>query len=321
MIHRVLFRKYVEQSALLWSGCALALFAFNWIRVWVVSLLDMSRFRTIVEQFREYERFSPISFDQLTTYPGRIGMTFDEPVVIFCVVVWCVARGSDVVSGEVARGTLEMLLAQPISRTRLLMTHAAVSISGLALLVLAVWLGMWVGVQLTTVKETVPPPSLWIPFLDVDLPLSLAEPVKVETPMRNHVDSSVFAGSILNLFALGFFLLGLSTLMSSWDRYRWRTIGVVITIYVLQLVMFGLGKAAEQIQWLTHLSFFDLYRPQQIAGYAIDAGQAAAWQLTPVEDGAILGPLTASLILIAMGLVAYAAAIRIFATRDLPAPL
>lgn len=321
MIHRVLVRKYVEQSVWLWSGCALALFAFNWVRVWVVSLLDMSRFQTIVEQFRQYERFSPISFDQLTTYPGRIGMVFDEPVVIFCTVVWCVARGSDVVSGEVGRGTLEMLLAQPISRTRLLLTHALVSVVGLALLVLAAWLGMWVGVQLTTVQETIPPPSVHVPFLNIDVPLSTAEPVKIESPMRKHVDCSVFAGSMMNLFALGFFLLGLSTLMSSWDRYRWRTIGVVITIYVLQLVMFGLGKAAEQIEWLTHLSFFDLYRPQLIATYAIEAGQAAAWQLTPVDDAAILGPLTASLILIGMGLAAYAAAIRVFSTRDLPAPL
>lgn len=321
MIHRTLIHKYVEQSVWLWSGCALALFAFNWVRVWVVSLLDMSRFQTIIEQFREYERLSPISFDQLATYPGRIGMTFDEPVVIFCTVVWCVSRGSDVVSGEIGRGTLEMLLAQPVSRTRLLLTHALVSVVGLALLVLAGWLGMWVGVQLTTVEETVPPPSVRVPFLDIRVPISFGEPEKVESPMSDHVDCSVFAGSTLNLFALGFFLLGLSTLMSSWDRYRWRTIGVVITIYVLQLVMFGLGKAAERIEWLTHLSFFDLYRPQLIAMYAIDGGQAAAWRLGPVEPDMILGPLTASLILIGMGLAAYAGAIRIFAARDLPAPL
>lgn len=321
MIHRVLVRKYVEQSVWLWSGCALALFAFNWVRVWAVSLVDMSRFRAILEQLRDFERFSPISFDQITTYPGRIGMAFDEPVVIFCTVAWAVARGSDVVSGEVGRGTLEMLLAQPVSRTRLLLTHALVSVVGLALLVLAGWLGMWVGVQLTTVEELVPAPSVRLPFLNIEVPLSTAEPEVVESPMRNHVDCSVFAGSTLNLFALGFFLLGLSTLMSSWDRYRWRTIGVVITIYVLQLVMFGLGKAAEPLEWLTHLSFFDLYRPQLIATYAVEGGQAAAWQLGPVEPDMVLGPLTASLILIAMGLAAYAVAIRIFATRDLPAPL
>lgn len=321
MIDRMLIRKYVGQSILLWAGCAVTLFAFCWIRVWVVSLLDMGQFRTIVEQFREYERFSPIAFDQLLTYAGRVGMTYDEPVVIFCAVVWCIARGSDVVSGELGRGTLEMVLAQPISRTRLLLTHAIVSVAGLMLLILLAWLGIWIGVQLTTVEETIPPPTVRVPVLNLVVPLTTGEPETIEVAMRDRIDVSAFAGSSLNLFAFGFFLLGLSTFMSSWDRYRWRTVGVVITIYVLQLVMFGLGKAADQLVWLTHLSFFDLYRPQQIAQAAIQKGHAAAWQVTPLEEGMLLGPLAFSLILIAMGAVAYLAAIRVFTTRDLPAPL
>ena len=157
--------------------------------------------------------------------------------------------------------------------------------------------------------------------MNLIVPLSAGEPETITVEMRDRVDVSVFAGSSLNLFAFGFFLLGLSTLMSSWDRYRWRTVGVVITIYVLQLVMFGLGKAADQLAWLTHLSFFDLYRPQQIAQVAIQQGHAAAWRLNPVEEGMLLGPLALSLILILMGAAAYAAAVRVFATRDLPAPL
>ncbi len=74
-MNRVLIRKYIGQSGLLFASCGLALFAFAWIRVWVVSLLDMGKFRTIVEQFREFERFAPISFDALFTYTGRVGMT------------------------------------------------------------------------------------------------------------------------------------------------------------------------------------------------------------------------------------------------------
>ena len=82
MFHRVLIRKYVGQSAVLFLACGLALFAFAWVRVWVVSLLDMGQFQTILEQFREFEKFAPIDFDALFTYPGRVGMTYDEPIVI-----------------------------------------------------------------------------------------------------------------------------------------------------------------------------------------------------------------------------------------------
>ena len=43
---------------LLFLSCGLALFAFAWVRVWVVSLLDMGQFQTILEQFREFEKFA-----------------------------------------------------------------------------------------------------------------------------------------------------------------------------------------------------------------------------------------------------------------------
>ncbi len=55
------------------------------------------------------------------------------------------------------------------------------------------------------------------------------------------------AASTFHLFAFGFFLLGLASMLSTLDRYRWRTVGAVVAIYVLQMVMFGLGKATERL--------------------------------------------------------------------------
>ncbi|WP_237607206.1 ABC transporter permease subunit [Roseimaritima sediminicola] len=320
MIDRVLCKKYVNQSMLLWLACGLALFAFSWMRVWVVSLLDMQQFTTIIEQFRDFEKFSPIAFDQLVTYTGRVGATFDEPLIIICVVVWCVARGSDVVSGELGRGTLEMLLAQPISRSRLLLSHAVVSTIGLLGLCLLVWLGMWIGIQLTVFEETVQPPTLNIPFFNIPIPLSSAEPETVTVRMSERVEAGIFAPSVVNLFTFGFFLLGLSTLMSSWDRYRWRTIGLVIAFYVLQTVMFGLAKAAEPLAWLEHLTFLTCYRPQQLTVTMMDPDVPGVWRLFPAGDEA-LGPMMYPLILFALGLAAYLAAFQVFRRRDLPAPL
>ena len=48
--------------------------------------------------------------------------------------MFAIARGSDVVSGELGRGTLEMLLAQPVSRLQVLYTQAAVTLVCLLLL-------------------------------------------------------------------------------------------------------------------------------------------------------------------------------------------
>lgn len=321
MIHHVLVRKFASQSLLLWASCALAIFSFAWVRVWVVSLIDMSQFRTILEQFRDFERFAPIGFDALFTHTGRIAMTFDEPLVIICIVVWCIARGSDVVSGELGRGTLEMILAQAISRTTLLLSHAIVSITGLVLLVLLLWTGIGIGIATTTVTESIPKPSLRIPFTVIDVPLSLGEPVKETFVMSERVDWKTFTTGAFSLFAFGFFLLGLSTLFSSFDRYRWRTIGAVVAIYIFQLVVFGLGKAAEQLSWLCGFSFFNLYRPQKQIARVVADGPWGPWQFTSPDADSWFGPLFYPMLLILGGTVFYALAILIFRRRDIPAPL
>ncbi|QDS95053.1 ABC-2 family transporter protein [Roseimaritima multifibrata] len=320
MIDRVLCKKYVGQASLLWLACGLALFAFAWIRVWVVSLLDMQQFATILKQFRDFEKYSPIPFDQLITYPGRIGATFDEPIIMVCIVVWSVARGSDVVSGELGRGTLEMLLAQPISRTRLLLSHIVVSTLGLLGLVCVIWLGMWIGIATTVFEETVPQATIRIPFINFEIPLENKEPETISVTMSDRVDAGVYAASVVNLFAFGFFVLGLSTLMSSWDRYRWRTIGLVIGFYVLQSVMYGLGKTTEKLAILQQMTFLTCYRPQQFTVLAGDPTGAGVWRFQATGDE-FFGPMVYPLILMVLGTIAFVLADRIFNRRDLPAPL
>ena len=321
MIHRVLMRKYIGQSMLLFLACATTLFAFAWVRVWVVSLLDMGQFKTILDQFREFEKFAPIEFDALFTYAGRVGMTYDEPIVILCTVVWCISRGSDVVSGELNRGTLEMMLAQPIRRITLLATHATVSIGGLALLCLMVWGGITVGIQATTVTETIDPPSFRIPMINIDVPLTVADPATEEIPLRQRVNASTYAAATFSLFAFGFFLLGLSSMFSTLDRYRWRTVGAVVGVYILQLVMFGLGKAAASLDWLLSMTFFSCYKPQKMTSLVSSDGLGAPWSLsTPIPDGTF-PPLVYPLMLIILGAVCYAIGARHFSRRDLPAPL
>ena len=320
-MNRVLVRNYVRQSLLLFSSCALALFAFAWVRVWVVSLLDMGQFQTILDQFREFERFAPVSFDSLFTYTGRVGLTYDEPIVVMCTVIWCISRGSDVVSGELGRGTLEMLLSQPVSRRQLLLSHACVSITGLALLCLCVWGGIAVGVAVTEVSETLPPPSIRVPYLDVDVPLQFGPPVQESVALADRVEVATYAAPTFTLFCFGFFVLGLSTLWSCMDRYRWRTVGGVVGIYILQFVMYGLGKAAEQVDWLQSLSFFSCYRAQKLVALAAEKGLGAPWSLTEAMPESVFPPLVYPLILLISGTAFLAVAAIQFDRRDLPAPL
>ena len=91
--------------------------------------MQTSQFAAIVEQlWDEFKDLWPVSLEQLLSYTGRIAVGYNEPIVVFGVCMFAIARGSDVVSGELGRGTLEMLLAQPVSRLQVLYTQAAVTL-------------------------------------------------------------------------------------------------------------------------------------------------------------------------------------------------
>ena len=318
-LNRALLSKSIGEARLLLLGASLVMFGFCWLRVWIVSLLPMERFKTILEQFREFERFLPVPFEQLITYVGRIALTYDEFIVVMCVAVWAIARGSDCISGELGRGTMEMLLAQPVSRLKILSVQAVVTTIGTATLAVASWAGIWAGIHTSSIEE---PIELPIGMPGLELSRALPDWPTQTVAMASRVEPSLFWPAAFNLFALGFFLAGLSTFMSSWDRYRWRTIGIVAGIYVLQLIVKIVGLATDRLAWMLKLTFFTAYEPELFVSIAYHTPDQA-WSLLMQREGGgfELGPLGYDLLLIGLGLAAYIAAAVIFRRRDLPAPV
>lgn len=321
-MHRSLIKKSIVESRYLWLSCAAALFGFCWTRVWLVGQFEMSRFMTIVEQFREFERFSPVPFDQLFTFAGRIALTFDEPIIIVCVSLWAIARGSDCVSGEIGRGTMEMLLAQPVSRLQVLWSQAAVTVIGTALLAVAAWLGVYAGIQTTTVEEPAPMSRVTVPWLGIELPNPLAKQQMQRVPIRDRVEARWFVPAAFNLFSLGLFGAGLSTFLSACGRYRGRTIGVVVGFYLVEMTLKIVGRAADHLAWLRYCTFFTAYEPERFVSVAIRQPDVA-WAIWTNDPQGVwtLGPLGCNLVLIGLGLAAYVGATLVFRVRDLPAPL
>ena len=321
-MNRALLKKSILEGRLLLAACTATMLVFCWTRVWVVGQFDMGRFETVIEQFREWERFSPVPFEHLLTCTGRIAMAYEEPILILCVCLWVIARGSDCISGEIGRGTMELLLAQPVSRVQVLWSQASVTIAGLTLLAATSWFGLYLGIQTNTIEESVR--ETWaIPWLGVEVPNPLAAEEMVRRPMTEKVDSADLAPAAVNLFSFGLFLAGLSTLLSSLDRYRWRTIGFVVGIYIVQLTLKIIGLASDRLAWLKQLTFFTAYEPVRSVSTAMYQPEST-WSvvLRGAEGEWIsLGPMGYNLILLSMGAIAYVAATMIFHRRDLPAPL
>ena len=242
---RPLVKKYLTEGLLLFIGIALGVFIFSWFRVRVVGELDTAQFRQIIDLLpKNWRQFASVDFDWLVSYLGRTSLTLDEPMLVVLVCAWGLVRGSDVVSGEISRGTMEMLISQPLSRRRLYLTHATMTILFLVVLMGICWLGMSLGIWFCSVEESTYP-ELRIPIADYRIPLRFLPPKTETIAMATEVNPISFLPGIMNLFCLGFCFSGFSAFCSSWDRYRWRTLGIVATVFFINAGMKVMGMGSE----------------------------------------------------------------------------
>ena len=318
MLNLTLLRKSYLQSRWLWLACASVLLVFCWVHVGITSQVDMGRFESILGMLPEsWQKFSPVPFAELLSYEARIALIFEEPLVYLLMVIWCVARASDVVSGEIDRGTMELLLAQPVHRAQIIVCSVVISLLGVLGLALVAWAGLSLGIATTSIERPAEGASWTIPFTLIELSAEDGELQRV--PMRRLVDGAQFFPAVVNYFCLGCFLVGVGTWLSSLDRHRWRTIGILVGFYVLSMLAEIVGQAFPSLAPVRHLSFHSLYEPIQAV---VRDGAGDAWWGRNGDGQVVgLGPLAANLVLLTCGTGALAAALRCFCRRDVPAPI
>jgi ABC-2 type transport system permease protein len=277
--NRALWRKAIVDARALLIASMILMFAFHWIYVWITSQIRLGALAQIIRELpKSIQNLSGVPIDQVATVPGRIAVAYIDQVVLLTTGVWGIARGSDVVSGEINRGTMELLVSQPVRRFSILWTQSVVTVAGAALIAGSAWLGTCAGIGTVALEQPVSP--------------------------------SVFVPAALNVFALTFFLAGVSTMVSSGDQYRWRTIGLMGGFFVIGLITKVLSRTVPDLNWLRYFTFFGAFEPQQMVTAMVES-PASAWTLSLQYDGVLLG----------LGMASFIAAALIFCRRDLPAPL
>ena len=231
-----LWRKALADARSLLGWLSVLLFGFAWIFVWLSSKIELGALGDFLLNAlpRDWERVSGVPFREVATPAGRIGLAYVDPVILFALVVWSIARGSDIVAGELGRGTMEVLLAQPVRRLSVYASQAAVTVIGCLVLVLMLWLGTCAGIA--TVK------------LPGDVPMSY------------------FIAPAVNLFGMAFFLAGFTSLLSSCDSYRWRVIGLAGGFYIVSAILKVIGRMAPGWEMVAYGSFLTAVEPQAFVG-------------------------------------------------------
>ncbi len=80
--------------------------------------------------------------DSLGTVGGLVGMAMFTLIGPLVVLVYAIGMGTGAAVGEEEDGTLSLLLANPISRSRVLLSKASVAILGILVIAAGLWLGI-----------------------------------------------------------------------------------------------------------------------------------------------------------------------------------
>src|SRR5687767_14992598 len=108
-----LWRKSLLEVRLLLGALLVVTFVFNVLYVWLTSQVELGALALFLKTLpASFERLAGVPFSTIATETGRLSVAYVHPVTIFTATAWSIARGSDCVSGEIGRGTMELLLAQ-----------------------------------------------------------------------------------------------------------------------------------------------------------------------------------------------------------------
>jgi ABC-2 type transport system permease protein len=315
---RKLFRDV--RAALLVVSLVLFAFAAFWVKISQRVTVEIAPvFNSIAEFAGDKKLFQDVLFRG----PGKVSqaalgwgeLNFEKPndflamgmlhpIVLTLCIVWAVGRSASAVAGEIDRGTMELLMSQPLPRNRLILAHFLTDLLVLPMICASFFIGTQTG--LAIVGPFVPDYTV---LKDIRLPIPIPEnPPPLEVSGKGEI------AGLANTFALMFAVSGLTICLSALGRSRWKVIGYSILIVVVMFVANTIGQLWEPAEFVRPLTFFFYYQPQKAmlnGDWLVDIGKV--WPGAPA--------LPAIGVLLGVGIVGYLASWRVFVRRDLPAPL
>lgn len=210
-----------------------------------------------------------------------LSMAYVHPLTQVILCVWAIGRASGAVAGELDRGTMELLLAQPLRRSQVILAHLAIDAITVPILCLSLWAGTCVGAYV-------------VGFMDA-------------TQEQLQVNLWRFGPALVNVGLLVFAVSGITMVISAAGRFRGRVLGIAVMAGLVQFLVNVIGQLWSPMEPLRPFTVFYWYQPQPIITQANWAEQAAVWQRFAVLAG--------------VGAVGYMLALWTFCKRDLPAPL
>jgi ABC-2 type transport system permease protein len=247
-----LVRKQFVESRWSLTLSAAALFGLGWLFVYVTALNEAE----ILTQLGSDEGgggriqwLRNMGIGETPSSAALIMASWNHPFILLLISSWSIGRGAAAVAAEVERGTMDLILSRPVSRSEFLASQVTVAATGLAILGLALFAGASIAVHYNVLRE---PPS-----------------------------TGEFFRPALNLIALGLPIYGYTLLASSVDHVGKRPIfvGAVLTLggFIAWVIsMIPVLSNTRWKPWLERVSIFKAYNPIEI----VTTGESLAFNVS-----------------------------------------
>ena len=232
----VLLRKHAIESRWLLGLSSSAFFGLAWLTTWMTfrieTLVAKGEMGPAAGRVGPMRLFGGPAMDYSTT--ALEVMWWNHPLITLTVLAWAVSRGSGAVAGEIERGSIDVTLSRPISRSSYLTSQVVFALLGLIVLSLALVTGLEFGRLFYELKA---PPSV----------LTLVKPAVM-------------------VVALGMAVFGYTLPFSTVDVVRWRPTLVSAAITLAGVVAYSLASQFPDYRdLLQSLTVFELYAPVTVA--------------------------------------------------------
>ena len=238
---------------------AASLFAMSWMTVFVTCRMER-RFKKetdVTAAMRNRAFLRGMGGGSMDYSSGAIELAFwNHPFLIIAIAIWPIGRASAAIAGEIERGSIDLVLSRPISRTSYFGSQIAVMFIGLLILAVALVAGNLAGTIYNPVEK---PPGA----------LQMLDP-------------------LINLIALCLSCYGFTVLISAIDIVRWRAnlFGAFVTLasYVMHVV--ANIPSLDNVKFLDHYSIFKAYDP--VAAF-VEGGSKLAFNIEVLLAIAAIG--------------------------------
>src|SRR4051794_16499306 len=106
-----LLRKHAAESRWVLAVCASAFFSISMLTVWLTLLAERAIAEGGTGSRRTYDFFGRMGGPEMDLSTLAMEVSFwNHPLIVLTVLGWAISRGAAAISGEIDRGTLDLVL-------------------------------------------------------------------------------------------------------------------------------------------------------------------------------------------------------------------